>query len=90
MSARGELARGTIGPNVAKAALAVRRKQPDLSPKQILDLCMKQRTGSVADFGDEVQPGSEFSALLCDAMGCKPSQLEDALVKLAQLYGLKR
>jgi hypothetical protein len=58
---------GTIGPNVALAALAVRRGHPRLSAIEVLEVCLRQRAGRVSDFGGAVTIGSPFAMIVAEA-----------------------
>src|SRR6187431_3253801 len=58
---------GTLGPDVARAAVAFRRNHPEVPALNILGVCMRQRSGCVRDFGDALGPGAEFAALLTEA-----------------------
>jgi hypothetical protein len=58
---------GTIGPDVARAAVALHRSHPAVPALAVLDTCMRQRTGRLGDFGAEIEPGSAFGDLLAEA-----------------------
>lgn len=58
---------GTIGPDVARAALALRRSHPQASARDVLDVCLRQRTGSVDDFGPDIEAGQPFALLVAEA-----------------------
>lgn len=64
---------GTIGPDVARAAVALHKSHPKAPAKEVLDVVMRGRSGSVADFGDSIRAGSDFSMIVAaafdDAMG---------------------
>ena len=55
---------GTISPDVARAAVAIHRSHPQAPPKDVLDLVMLRRTGRLADFGDAIEPGSDFGGIV--------------------------
>ena len=57
----------TISPDVAHAAVAIRRSHPAAPALEVLDLCLTQRTGSLADFGSEIEPATPFGFLLAEA-----------------------
>ena len=58
---------GTIGPDVARAAVALHGSHPQSTALDILDVCLRQRTGRVSDFGPAVEPGEPFALLIADA-----------------------
>lgn len=58
---------GTISPDVARAAVGLRRSHPTVSAREVLDVVMRQRGGAVADFGDSIAAGSSFGLLLAEA-----------------------
>ena len=58
---------GTIGPDVARAAVALHRSHPNVPAVDVLDVCLRQRTGRLADFGDELRPGSPFALIVAEA-----------------------
>ncbi len=43
---------GTISPDVARAAVALHRSHPHAPVLDVLVTVMRQRTGSLSDFGD--------------------------------------
>jgi hypothetical protein len=57
---------GTISPDVARAAIALRRSHPHVTPKEVLELVMQQRAGRVADFGSEIEPGTDFGVIVAE------------------------
>ena len=57
---------GTIGPDVARVAVALHRNHPTTPVLSVLDTCMQHRRGSLADFGTEIEPGSPFGNLLAE------------------------
>ena len=58
---------GTIGPDVARAAVALHRSHPNVPSMDVFDVCLRQRTGRLADFGAEVCPGSPFGLIVAEA-----------------------
>lgn len=79
----------TDGPEVVLIALAFRRRQPQVSPMEILEACFRHSAGGhVSALGDALQPGTPFAQLLCDAFEC--SDLEVAIRQLAQRFNLSR
>ena len=80
---------GTIGPDLATVAVAFRRNHPDVPALQILDACLKLRTGRVADFGDALAAQGAFALLVCEAFECSPPERQAALRMLAERYGLE-
>lgn len=58
---------GTIGPAVARAALALHSSHPGVPALEVLSVCLRQRAGRVADFGPAVEPGEPFALLITDA-----------------------
>lgn len=58
---------GTIGPDVALAALAVRRSHPRLSALAVLEACLREREGRVSDFGAAATIGSPFAMIIAEA-----------------------
>lgn len=57
----------TISPDVARAAVSLRRSHPQAPALEVLDVVMRQRTGSLQDFGDAIRPGSDFGAIIAAA-----------------------
>lgn len=55
---------GTIGPAVAQAAAGLHRNHPDMPARAVLDAVMRGRSGALADFGRELDPATEFGALV--------------------------
>lgn len=81
---------GTIGPDLATVAVAFRRNQPQVPALQILDACLKLRTGRVADFGDDaLATDAAFALLVCEAFGCSAAEQQAAIRMLAHRYGLE-
>jgi len=58
---------GTIGPDVALAALAVRRAHPRMSALAVLEACLREREGRVLDFGAAITFGSPFAMIVAEA-----------------------
>lgn len=59
---------GTISSNVAAAAVALHRSHARAPVLECLDVALRQRTGSIADFGPDVcAPSSPFGQLLAEA-----------------------
>ena len=58
---------GTIGPDVASAAVSLRRSHPHVSAADVLDVVMRGRTGSLADFGESIEPATPFGFLIAEA-----------------------
>jgi len=58
---------GTIGPDVARAAVALRRSHPHAPALDVLDIVMKRRSGRLADFGDTIEPATPFGDLIAEA-----------------------
>lgn len=58
---------GTIGPDVALAALAVRRSHPRMPALEVLEVCLRQRAGRVSDFGGAITIGSPFAMIVAEA-----------------------
>ena len=58
---------GTIGPDVARAVVALHSSHPQSTALDILDVCLRQRTGRVSDFGPAVEPGEPFALFIADA-----------------------
>ena len=58
---------GTIGPDVASAAVSLRRSHSHVSAVDVLDVVMRKRTGSLADFGDSIEPATPFGFLIAEA-----------------------
>ena len=70
---------GTIGPDVARAAVALRRNHPSVPALAVLDTCMRQRTGKLEDFGAAIEPGSPFGTLLAEVFEQDPISHDWAL-----------
>ena len=69
--------KGTISPDVVRAAIGLRRSHPQAPALGVLDACFMQRTGSLADLGpDALDPCGEFGQLLAAAFdrGMEPGQ----------------
>jgi ABC-type branched-subunit amino acid transport system substrate-binding protein len=66
----------TIQPSLALAAVALRQSHPQVPPLEVLDLVMRQHSGSVADFGDATWPTAPFGQLLaaCFDRGMSPDE----------------
>lgn len=60
---------GTIGPAVALAAAGLHRNHPSTPAREVLDAALRGRVGRLADFGPELDPATEFGALLGKAFG---------------------
>jgi hypothetical protein len=57
----------TLSPNVARAAVGLRASHPGVPTLEVLDLVLRDRTDSMADFGDAIEPGTPFGLLLAEA-----------------------
>lgn len=58
---------GTLGPDLARAAVVLRSSNPQASALEVLDACFRQRTGRISDFGQAVEPGEPFALLISEA-----------------------
>jgi len=58
---------GTLGPDVALAALAVRRSHPRKSALEVLEVCLRRRVGRVSDLGGAMTVGSPFAMIVAEA-----------------------
>jgi len=58
---------GNIGPDVARAALAIHASHPKAPALDILNVCLGQRTGCVSDLGPAVEAGEPFALPIADA-----------------------
>lgn len=56
---------GTISPDVARAAVALRRSHPHAPAREALHVVMRHRTGSLQDFGD-IHPTSDFGRIVAE------------------------
>lgn len=57
----------TIGPEVARSAVALRQSHPAAPVLDVLDLCLRRRAGSLKDFGPEIEPATPFGFILAEA-----------------------
>jgi hypothetical protein len=71
---------GTLGPDVARAAVALHRSHPHRSVLDVLDAVMHRRSGSLEHFGDAIHPDSEFGALLAKAFDLGPTPTDWSVV----------
>jgi transposase len=85
----GRSSLGSIGPAVAMAAVAFRKNHPNVPAFDILDVCMRQRSGRLADFGEELAQGSTFEALVMEAFGPALTR-DEALDRFVERHGLSR
>lgn len=67
---------GTISPDVASAAVALHRTHPQAPALEVLDVVMRQRVGSLRDFGESTRAGSDFGGVLAAAFdrGMSPEE----------------
>lgn len=72
---------GTISPDVARAAVALRKSHPHAPALEVLDVVMRQRAGCLADFGaDQLDPGSPFGQIVAEAFDRAMTPAEWAVV----------
>jgi hypothetical protein len=57
----------TIGTDLARAAVALRRSHPRAPALDVLDVVLRRHRGSLQDFGAATRPGSEFGLVLAAA-----------------------
>lgn len=57
----------SLTPDVARAALALRRSHPRASAREVLDVCLQGCTGAVDDLGLAIDPGQPFALLVAEA-----------------------
>lgn len=60
---------GTISPDVALVAAGLHRNHPGTPARSVLDAAMRDRVGALADFGAQLDPATEFGALVGKAFG---------------------
>lgn len=58
--------------HLAIAAIRLRQQHPNASARDVLDACLRERAGSLADFGREIEPGRPFARLVTEAFGAGP------------------
>ena len=58
---------GTVGPDVALAAVALQKSHPSAPAIEVLDVVMRLRVGRLSDFGDSIKPATPFGFLLAEA-----------------------
>lgn len=76
---------GTISPDVARAAVALRKSHPHAPALEVLDVVMRQRAGHLADFGaDQLDPGSPFGQIVAEAFDTAMTPADWAVVKNPQ------
>lgn len=56
-----------MGPDVARAAVALRESHPQVAALEVLDVVLRHGTGRLADFGDVLQPATPFGAIVAEA-----------------------
>ncbi len=71
----------TISPDVARAAIGLRRTHPTVPAIEVLDVVMRGRAGSLADFGDgNLEPNTPFGQVLAAALDRGMAPTDWALV----------
>ena len=58
---------GTISPNVARAAVGLHRSHSHAPSLDVLDAVMRDRAGSLVDFGSSIDPCTPFGDILAEA-----------------------
>lgn len=59
----------TISSHLVIAALRLKQQHPNAGAADVLDACFKDRTGSLADLGRDIEPEHPFARLLAEAFG---------------------
>lgn len=59
----------TISSHLVIAALRLKQQHPQAGAADVLDACFRDRTGSLADLGRDIEPEHPFARLLAEAFG---------------------
>lgn len=58
-----------ITSHLAIAAIRLKQQHPQASARHVLDACLRDRTGTLGDFGRDIEPVGPFARLLVEAFG---------------------